>query len=118
MAPRISVCRKSKAIFLSIEGDFSSESCQELLTVMRQLLVMSLKCTAPGCRVAYKFHIQGKVDLNKMVQFLKEIKDQSCDMDVCGIVPEKQGQEIVPFPMEVSPQQARKGLVLIKGGVS
>jgi hypothetical protein len=117
MAPRISVCRKGEDIFLTIKGDFNHESFLELLSVVRQLLMMSSKCAAPGSQVTYSFKTRGKVDLDKMAHFQPEIKDHPCRFEACGEVPEKQEQGVVTGQGESAPRQPRGGLILVKGGV-
>ncbi len=116
MAPRISVCRKGDDIFLTVKGDFTDESFQELLLVVRQLLLTSLKCATPGSQVAFNLKTRGKVDIEKMVQVQHLINDQTCRLDACLDTPERREPGAVT-PQEESPQrQPRNGLTLVKGG--
>jgi hypothetical protein len=116
MGPKVSVCRKGDDIFLSIEGDFTDESSQELLSTMRQLITTSLKCAAPGSRVSYSLKTRGKVNLEKIAEFHHVINDQSCYPGICEEPMEKQDQNPRPLQEESSNSQARNGLILIKGG--
>jgi len=116
MTPRISVCRKSEDIFLTIEGDFNHESFQEMLSAVRQLLMMSLKCAAPGSQLTYSFKTCGKVDLNKMALRQPEIQDHSCRFEACGQAPEEQQQAVGTIQGGSPPRQYRNGLILVKGG--
>ena len=116
MAPRISVCRKGDDIFLTIEGGFTDESFQELLLVVRQLLMTSLKCATPGSQVTFSLKTRGKVDLDKMFHLRNVINDQPCHLDAYVDTPEGQTLGVVTFPEESPQRQPRNGLTLVKGG--
>jgi len=116
MAPRISVCRKGEDIFLTIEGGFTDESFQELLLVVRQLLMTSLKCATPGSQVTFSLKTRGKVDLEKMFHLRNVINDQPCQLDAYVDTPEEQTLGVVKFQEESPQSQHRNGLILVKGG--
>ena len=116
MGPKVSVCRKGDDIFLSIEGEFNNESSQELLSIVRQLLITSLKCAAPGSQVTYSLKTHGKVNLEKMAQFHQVINDQPCCPGICEEPKERQEQRSRPIEDEPANSRPRNGLILIKGG--
>jgi hypothetical protein len=116
MAPRISVCRKGDDIFLTVAGGFTDESFQELLLVVRQLLMTSLKCAAPGSQVTYNLKTRGKVDIEKMVHVQHLINDQTCHHDACMDTPEGREPGIGTLQEESPQRPPRHGLILVKGG--
>ncbi|MHB9074561.1 MAG: hypothetical protein ACYC6G_13665 [Desulfobaccales bacterium] len=116
MAPRISVCRKGDDIFLTIEGGFTDESFQELLSAVRQLLLTSLKCATPGSQVTFCLKTRGKVDLDKMFHFRHMINDQPCSLDDYVDIAEEQKLGVATFQEESPQRQPRNGLILVKGG--
>ena len=116
MVPKISVCRKGNDIFLTIEGGFTDESFQELLSAVRQLLLTSLKCATPGSQVTFSLKTRGKVDLEKMFHFRHMINGQPCRVDTCMDTPEGQPLGVVTFQEESPQRQPRNGLILVKGG--
>jgi hypothetical protein len=65
MEPTISVRRKGEDVYLTLEGDFETNSSQLTLQAMRQLVMTMLKCTVPESPVAYIFKTHGKVNLKK-----------------------------------------------------
>jgi len=116
MAPKISVCRRSDDILLTIEGGCDSESFQEVLSVVRQLLVRLLRCAAPGSPLTYSFKTRGKIDLEKMAHFQQMTNDQPCGREACGNIQEKQEHGGAPLQGEAPNRQPRGGLILLKGG--
>ena len=116
MGPRVSVRRKGENIYLTIEGEFNYESSRELLAVVQQLLMTSLKCAMPGSQVTYCLKTRGKVDLEKIAHFQKVINDQPCCSEVCENTKAAQKQGVVPFQGESLRCRPRGGLILIKGG--
>jgi hypothetical protein len=62
MRPTVSVCRKGNDLYLTLEGDYSDISSQELLQALRKLVVTSLKCFATDSPVAFSFKTHGKVN--------------------------------------------------------
>ena len=65
MSPTVSVCRKGDNLYLTLEGDFSNISSQELLQALKKLVGTSLKCFAADSPVAFSFKTRGKVDHEK-----------------------------------------------------
>jgi hypothetical protein len=65
MGPRISVYRKGDEVYLTLVGDFDNTSSRQILHTMRQLMLTSLKCTAPNAPVAFTLKTRGKVNLKK-----------------------------------------------------
>jgi hypothetical protein len=65
MGPTVSVCRKGKDLYLTLEGDFNHISSQQLLQALRKLVATSLKCFAADSPAAFTFKTHGKVDLKK-----------------------------------------------------
>ncbi len=116
MGPKVSVHRKSDDIFLSIEGEFDRESSQELLSIIRQVLLTSLKCTAPGSKLTYSLKIRGKINPEKIAQFHQVINDQPYCPGSCEEPKERQEQRSWPLQEESSNSRPRNGLILIKGG--
>ena len=116
MGPRVSVCRKGENIFLTIEGETNGESLEELFAVVRQLLLTSLKCIAPGASVTYSLKTRGTVDLEKMTQFQRAIEDHPCGQEGCGGVPTGQKQGVAPPQGEPAERRPRNGLFLVRGG--
>jgi hypothetical protein len=116
MAPRISVRRKGDNIFLTIEGCCNCDSLKELLSVVRQLLMKSLKFTPPGSQITYCFKTSGKVDGEKLADFHPLTQDEPWRHEVCGDAKDRQEQEAVLLQGEPSPRQPRNGLTLVKGG--
>lgn len=116
MAPRIAVCRKGDDIFLTVEGDYTCESFRELLSVVRQLLMTSLKCAAPGSQVTYSIKTRGKVDLEKIAHFQQAINDQPYRLDLCEDTTEGAEQGDGPAKRESPTRLPRNGLILVKGG--
>ena len=100
MGPRVSVCRKGENIFLTIEGDINSESSQELLAVVQQLMNTLMKCAAPETRVNYRLKTRATVNLDKIAQFQEAIAEQPAS-------PEFDGKAKL---------RGRNGLPLVKGG--
>lgn len=116
MGPKVSVCRKGDDIFLSIEGEFNNESSKELLSILRQLLMTSLKCASPGSQVTYSLKTRGKVNLEKLTQLHQVINDQPCCPGICTELKERREPRSRPL-QEGSPDSLpRNGLILIKGG--
>ena len=68
MKPTISVCRKGDDLYLTLEGDYSDISSQELLQALRKLVVTSLKCFAADSPVAFTFKTHGKVNPKHKVE--------------------------------------------------
>jgi hypothetical protein len=62
MKPTVSVCRKGNDLYLTLEGDYSDISSQELLQALKKLVVTSLKCFATDSPVAFSFKTHGKVN--------------------------------------------------------
>jgi hypothetical protein len=62
MRPTVSVCRKGNDLYLTLEGDYSDISSQELLQALRKLVVTSLKCFATDSPVVFSFKTHGKVN--------------------------------------------------------
>jgi hypothetical protein len=118
MAPRISVRRKGDNIFLTIEGAFNCDSFQELLSVVRQLLMTSLKCATPGSQLTYCLKTRGEVDFDKLAHFNQLITDKPCHLDVCGDGRTMQEHEVVPLQKKSPHRQPRNGLILVKGGAN
>jgi hypothetical protein len=118
MAPRISVRRKGDNIFLSIEGVFNCDSFQELLSVVRQLLMTSLKCATPGSQLTYCLKTRGEVDFDKLAHFNQLFNDEPSHLHVCGDGKTMQEQEVVPLQKKSSHRQSRNGLILVKGGAN
>lgn len=116
MAPRISVRRKGDDIFLTIKGGFTDGSFQDLLLVVRKLLMTSLKCAAPGSQVTYSLKTRGKVDLEKMVHVQDVIDDQPCCLDTYEDAQAGQAHAVVTLQEESPQRQPRNGLILVKGG--
>jgi hypothetical protein len=116
MGPRVSVCRKGEHIYLTIEGEFNYESSRELLAVVRQLLMTSLKCATPNSPVTYCLKTRGKVDLEKIAHFQKVIDDRPCCSEVCEDPKVGQEQGVVPLKEESLKRRPRNGLTLVKGG--
>jgi hypothetical protein len=116
MAPRISVRRKGDNIFLTIEGCCNCDSLKELLSVVRQLLMKSLKFIPPGSQITYCFKTSGKVDCEKLANFHPLTHDEPCCPEVCGEAKDSQEQEVVPLQGKSSHHQPRNGLILVKGG--
>jgi hypothetical protein len=65
MRPTVSVCRKGDDLYLTLEGDFTHISSQQLLQALRKLVMTSLKCFAADSPVAFTFKTHGKVDHKK-----------------------------------------------------
>jgi hypothetical protein len=65
MRPTVSVCRKGDDLYLTLEGDFSHISSQQLLQALNKLVQTSLKCFAPDSPVTFTFRTHGKVGLKK-----------------------------------------------------
>jgi len=61
MKPTVSVCRKGDDLYLTLEGDYSGISSQELLQALRKLVMTSLKCFATDSPVSFAFKTHGKV---------------------------------------------------------
>ena len=61
MRPTVSVCRKGDDLYLTLEGDFTHVSSQELLQALKRLVMTSLKCFAADSPVAFSFKTHGKV---------------------------------------------------------
>jgi hypothetical protein len=116
MGPRVSVCRKGEHIYLTVEGEFNCESSRELLAMVRQLLMTSLKCATPNSPVTYCLKTRGKVDLEKIAHFQKVIDDPSCSSEVCENTKAGQEQGVVPLKEESLKRRPRNGLTLVKGG--
>lgn len=116
MAPNISVCRKGDEILLTVKGGFTDQSFQELLVIVRQLLMTSLKCAAPGSPVTYSFSTRGKVDLEKMGQIQDAIQEPSVLLKACTHLPAGQRHGDEDQPEKSSQPQPRHGLILVKGG--
>ncbi len=68
MGPTVSVCRKGDDLYLTLEGDFSQISSQQLLQAMRKLVMTSLKCFAADSPAAFTFKTHGKVNHKKAGQ--------------------------------------------------
>jgi len=68
MRPTVSVCRKGNDLYLTLEGDYSDISSQELLQTLRKLVVTSLKCFAADSPVAFTFKTHGKVTPRQKVE--------------------------------------------------
>jgi hypothetical protein len=117
MGPRVSLCRKGENIFLTIEGEISNESMEELFVVVRQLLLTSLKCIAPGSRVTYSLKTRSTLDLKRMTQLQPTIEDQPGDPEACEGLQTGQQQGLPSPPGESVGRRARHGLFLIKGGL-
>jgi hypothetical protein len=116
MRPKVSVCRKGEDVFLSIEGEFDHESSQELLSIMRQFLMTSLKCAAPGSKLTYSLKTRGRVNLEKIAQFHEVINAQPCCPGI-GEEPKELTEQTSGLNKEESPpSRPRNGLILIKGG--
>jgi hypothetical protein len=65
MRPTVSVCRKGDDLYLTLEGNYSDISSQELLKALRKLVMTSLKCFAADSPVVFTFKTHGKVDRKK-----------------------------------------------------
>jgi hypothetical protein len=65
MRPTVSVCRKGDDLYLTLEGDFTHISSQQLLQALNKLVQTSLKCFAADSPVAFTFRTHGKVDHKK-----------------------------------------------------
>jgi hypothetical protein len=65
MGPTVSICRKGEDLYLTLEGDFSQISSQQLLQALKKLVLTSLKCFAADSPVAFSFKTHGKIDLKK-----------------------------------------------------
>ena len=65
MRPTVSVCRKGDDLYLTLEGDFTHISSQELLQALNKLVMTSLKCCAADSPVAFSFKTHGKVNHKK-----------------------------------------------------
>jgi len=65
MRPTVSVCRKGDDLYLTLEGDFTHISSQQLLQAVRKLVMTSLKCFAADSPVSFTFKTHGKVDHKK-----------------------------------------------------
>jgi hypothetical protein len=65
MRPTVSVCRKGDDLYLTLEGDFTHISSQQLLRALNKLVMTSLKCCAADSPVVFSFKTHGKVDLKK-----------------------------------------------------
>ena len=59
MRPTVSVCRKGDDLYLTLEGDFTHISSQELLQALNKLVMTSLKCFAADSPVAFTFKTHG-----------------------------------------------------------
>jgi hypothetical protein len=117
MGPKVSVRRKGSDIFLAIEGEFDHTSSQELLSIMRQLLLTSLKCATPGSKLTYSFKTRGQVNLEKIAQFQQLLNDQPCCCPGIGEAPQELPEERSSLNKEESPaSRPHNGLILIKGG--
>jgi hypothetical protein len=116
MGPKVSVRRKGENIYLTIEGEFNNESSRELLAVVQQLLMTSLKCVTPGSPVTYCLKTRGKVDLEKLAHFQKEIDGQPCCGELCEDTKAGREQEGVPLNGESLKCRSRGRLILVKGG--
>jgi hypothetical protein len=65
MRPTVSVCRKGDDLYLTLEGNYSDISSQELLQALSKLVMTSLKCFAADSPVTFSFKTHGKVDQKK-----------------------------------------------------
>ena len=116
MGPRVSVRRKGENISLTIEGEFNYQSSRELLAVVQRLLLTSLKCATPGSPVTYCLKTRGRVDLEKIAPFQKELDDQLGCSEVCEDTQAGQKQGVENLQGESRKCRPRGGLVLVKGG--
>lgn len=73
MEPTVSVCRKGNDLYLSLEGDFNNTSSQEMIQALKNLVMTSLKCSAPDSQVGFTFKTRGKVNCKKQENGLKLI---------------------------------------------
>jgi hypothetical protein len=117
MGPRVLVCRKGDSIFLTVKGEITYDSSGELLAVVRQLLMTSLKCTAPGTQVTYCLKTSGTVDLEKMAHLQPGSDEHPGDKEVCADMKTGQEQEELSRQREPQKPRPRHGLILLKGGV-
>jgi hypothetical protein len=115
MGPRIAVYRKGENLFLSLEGEFNHKSFQEMLSVVRQMLMTLLKCAAPGSQVTYSFKTRGKVDLEKLAQVQEVMIDQPCHPP--EVLKARQAEaEHSELQEDALKRWPRNGLILVKGG--
>jgi hypothetical protein len=116
MGPRVSVRRKGENIYLTIEGEFNYESSRELLAVVKQLLMTSLKCATPDSPVTYCLKTRGHVDLEKIAHFQKTIDDQPRGGELSEDTKVGQEQGAAPLKGEFLKHRFRGRLILVKGG--
>jgi hypothetical protein len=68
MGPKISVCRKKDEVYLKLMGNVSPGTALELLSILENLLMASLRFSSPDSPVGFTFRTHTKVDLARKTQ--------------------------------------------------
>ncbi len=63
MGPKISVCRKRDEVYLKLMGSVSTGTAGELLSILENLVMASLKFSSPDFPVGFTFRTRTRVDL-------------------------------------------------------